>query len=1000
MAQPRLFQSSDVEEQWLGVVRPWLQDHASDAWRSPAPAVVLTPSRAESFYFRGRWVEEGGSLLGLHFWTPSDARRHLLAPLPLDRTLVRDADFQLLARLTAGGLSQNSHENTLASVVREPRSFLRAFEALQGAGWNPAKDGPAYGRKLARELQRCLAERQLMTQPESHHLLFATSARHPTALLGPLLVSGFNAAHWPLWDLLRAATRFSSSATVSLMAPRVFAESVDELWIGSWEEFAGQPVEVAADAAPETSAPFAPWIKSYEIGNSGAEELRHLTFLVTSRLRTQTEAIVLQALTFLEMKTCRRLGIIFPEGSGLASGVAAELQRLGLPVDDGIGQIRPGPFETRAWSAWLALQEEPSVTTMIAFARAVEAEGAAPAVFPRAREIARALDSALAETLIDHLGFLRLHLEASGKKKRVVEFMQAHLQLPGFALFRDFHRLTQESLAALGWGERLPLTQMAAPPWLGQLKGEISRSTFLSWLREVTDSRATARGPEGNHYYGKIHLLHYAHLPGQTWTHLILTGLNEGVWPRVAEAGTFGSRYELEQLNRSARNLNRRGVVEGAQGAGHASVREDRGHCLLPLERRDLSLRDLCAAIEATREAVCLCALTGQGGRPLLPSDFFLHAYRRKTGSTLDEMAFGELALHTEQETARHQSLSSSDNLMPDLAEMERAYLVRRDPTQPYRGFEFSYAEPPPEPVQMPCKAWETAWLHPDSIWLERIIGVAPWPNGDLSWPLATGIWVHRWLASALRGVDPADAQKDFVPRLRAAAEAERRHVEGLVEKAGARMHPWWAHVWAQASSIALSLGEELAPQLRDRLFLAEFALPSETRVALPGATHPDFNLRGQVDLLLIDSEIDSAPPGTHPDFANTAVWIIDFKTGSVGKLTDSRLEKGDGLQAMLYALALERAGAAAVALSLQTADTSLRQQAQLSQVRNCTALFRSLDRMHRQGVFGQRPKKKESDYGHNPALPMATRPIPADVMEAKWALTHGAAVGNFFEES
>jgi hypothetical protein len=161
------------------------------------------------------------------------------------------------------------------------------------------------------------------------------------------------------------------------------------------------------------------------------------------------------------------------------------------------------------------------------------------------------------------------------------------------------------------------------------------------------------RGADGNHFYGKVHLLIYAQMTGQTWSHLILTGLNEGVWPRVFEAGAFGSRHELATLNQQARALNRLGAGQGGQGMGHETVGADRGHCLLPLERQDLALRDLCAALESTGVAACLTAMTTEGGRSLLPSDFFNHAYQAKTGRVLDEETFRSLANATSNGAAR-----------------------------------------------------------------------------------------------------------------------------------------------------------------------------------------------------------------------------------------------------------------------------------------------------------------------------------------------------------
>jgi hypothetical protein len=46
-------------------------------------------------------------------------------------------------------------------------------------------------------------------------------------------------------------------------------------------------------------------------------------------------------------------------------------------------------------------------------------------------------------------------------------------------------------------------------------------------------------------------------------------------------------------------NCERRVRGEGSQGAGQEVVREGFGHCLLPLERLDLALRDLCASLES-----------------------------------------------------------------------------------------------------------------------------------------------------------------------------------------------------------------------------------------------------------------------------------------------------------------------------------------------------------------------------------------------------------------
>ena len=241
-----------------------------------------------------------------------------------------------------------------------------------------------------------------------------------------------------------------------------------------------------------------------------------------------------------------------------------------------------------------------------------------------------------AKRSVDDLPFLALHFaeKPDGNANAIADFLRHLIMLPDTATFANFHAMTRRALKLPGWEEHLARLQVQPPAWLKQRDQKLARRTFLEWLRESTDSQTRTRGADGNHFYGKVHLLIYAQMTGQTWSHLILTGLNEGVWPRVFETGAFGSRHELTTLNAQARSLNQRGAAQGGQGIGHETVATDRGHCLLPLERQDLALRDLCAALESTNEAACLTAMTTEAGRSLLPNDFFNHAYQAQTGKT------------------------------------------------------------------------------------------------------------------------------------------------------------------------------------------------------------------------------------------------------------------------------------------------------------------------------------------------------------------------------
>lgn len=996
-----LYFTASVEEQWRTLAGPWLREMAATAWKDARPTAILTPSRAEGFYLKARLLEEKVSFLGLRFWTPSDARNYLADELAPEVRAATQAELRLVARVCAERLLHEaksivgpaSTRGTWTSVAKEPGAFLRAYELLQGAGWQPKQACAAYGRAVAGQFETELEVHGITTQSGLHQDLLRLASGRKEPLVANLLLVGFNAAHWPLWHLLQAVVATSEKSVIALTHPRYFAQEIDQLWQSSWEEVTGvetvAPPIVAAENEPGA---FAELASSYAKGETARVRTAEVEFLVTPELTSQIRAVVLRALSYLQNDSCARLGIVFPETNALALGVAEELQRLGIPLDDGTGALAPGLFEQRSWQAWLALQEEPGVAQLIAWGRACEAQGVSfGAEEITAGDVADLLDAALGESLVDDLDFLARQLDENRKGNRaghVADFLRKRLMLPETATFAKFLAQTREALALPGWEKHLEHLQLGPTAWLQKSEWKLSRRSFLEWLKEMTESQVLVRGAGGNHYYGKVHLLIYGQATGQTWSHLILTGLNEGVWPRLYEAGAFGSRYELAALNQQARAVNRANVGQGTQGEGHEVVRSEHGHCLLPLERQDLALRDLCSLLEGTSTAVTLAALTIQAGRGLLPSDFFNHAYQAKTGQVLTEAAFQELARSTLPWCRQHEALFQAPASSFDLTATRIAHEARRDATQPFGPYEFSFAQPPAQPIQLSCKTWETAWNHPATVWLEQIVGASSWPEGRLSWSRAVGTWVHRWLAASLRTCGERNSAADFLPLLREAADREKQQVQNRVLATGMTLYPWWEQVWGEARALALGLGETLAPLLPERRWLTELRLPPDLVIALPGTEQADFVLKGRLDLLLFEpgSKIGDA---AQTDFSGCSCWVIDFKTGSAQSLSVKRIEEGAGLQPVLYALAVRTMGATSMAISLHTCDAPLKQQVQLESVLEKTRIFRSLDKLHRDGVFGMRADA-DNAYGYSPVYPMATRFVPGDILEAKWALVHG----------
>ena len=100
--------------------------------------------------------------------------------------------------------------------------------------------------------------------------------------------------------------------------------------------------------------------------------------------------------------------------------------------------------------------------------------------------------------------------------------------------------------------------------------------------------------------------------------------------------------------------------------------------------------------------------MTTEAGRSLLPSDFFNHAYQAKTGGVLDEETFQSLANATRELVSRARITLRPRNTRDrsaSIAATRIAYAARRDATQPFGPYEFAYAQPPAEPIQLCVQA-------------------------------------------------------------------------------------------------------------------------------------------------------------------------------------------------------------------------------------------------------------------------------------------------------
>src|SRR4029453_18877570 len=348
------------EAAWKNVVRPWLARIASRTLQDKNPAAVVTASRSQAYFFRSRLLAEGKSLLAVKFLSPPQLRELLLRGRDL-RVPLREHLRLILAVTAEEFASKSTDDETVLvakSIARDADRFLRALDELRAAGWTLDKiESPAL-RAIAVRFEQRVHECGFTFVHDADRAALS----HPQPLFSDLLLFGFDAAHWPVWPVLHAATLSADEATVVLSDPRDEARDLDETWIGTWEETFG-PAEVIPATNGEATGSL---VESLPVPASDVH------FVIGRDTTQQARAIVALAAKFLADPHCERLGILFSGPSALPRLVATFLESAGIAHNDGIAHIAPSAFDDDAWRAWLELQQTPRLKPLFRFLRVIE----------------------------------------------------------------------------------------------------------------------------------------------------------------------------------------------------------------------------------------------------------------------------------------------------------------------------------------------------------------------------------------------------------------------------------------------------------------------------------------------------------------------------------------------------------------------------------------------------------------------------------------------------
>lgn len=975
---------------WESVLLPWFETATPAARENRAPVAVVTPYRSHAQLLRKKLLEQGISLLGVRFFTPPQLREVLqgshtpAAPLREHLRLFLSVaanrcavDFETAGNTEAARIAR--------AVARDPDALLRAIDDAASAGATFAElTSPALG-EIARRFEEILKRSNCALVSETDRRLLEGAGA--SEQFSRLLISGFDAAHWPLWPLLRAAAQSAQNATVILRQPRDQAAELDRVWISTWEEAFGPARQLpppVAESGFERLLTFPETLAEVEARQKNPAPDVH--FAIGHDSAEQARAVVAMAVAFLNEPSCERLAILLPGPGAVARLVADGLKRLGIPHNDGVAHPLRGPLDDEEWRAWLELQEQPRLAPLLRFlSQSREASSFfAPLSF---RGIQETLQRAFGDILIDAVDVLREYCRShpdDDKYAAALSGLEAIQFLPPHATFHQFAQETNRIFRQLKWTEREAELKRFSSGWSANFSDEFPREFFLRWMREIFADSSLLRDPEGDHSYARVQLLPYEHAESEVWSHAIFAGLNEGVWPPSQDESPFLPDAAIAALNRRNQQESHR------FGEGQRVAREGAALCMSAGERRALALQKLLNVIDRTMHGIGVAA-ERHAQRPreqaVNPSDFFARLYFSACGRVLSQREIDMLHARTRDWLADCEFLKPADADDGQLKQTVIAYRARREPGA-FGEYEFAFRKGSPPARSICLSATDIASMlqRPALVWMKHFLGVRPEEENRGSWDLATGLWVHGWMATIgslnENQFVPKPSAEETVKRVTDAADAFRAKVVAIIQRCGRNREPdWWHSGWLNARHLAEQFARQLAAVQDWAQLSTEWKLDSPHVIQLDN-DHQIY-VRGRVDLIL----------ARDPD--SEEIWIVDYKTGQADPLKSSseelrkQLIAGNGVQLCVYALALSR-DFRNIQASLLTREGALSPQVALNEILRQHEIWKEIARMQRTGIFGMLGEIR-SEFTFTGTYPLATLAIDKELLKEKWRLTHPA---------
>jgi len=976
----KLFLSPGAAETWAQVVRPWLQaGHGRLARR-----FVIVPTRGQGLAWKQCCVREGIALLGVEFITPGLARRKWRHLLSTTRPVL-GKEFLLLG---LRGIIADRLENLAPddpahgywqSLRCDPERALEAFDDLQKAGFGADAFPHAVPARAFSELRAWVdGLGAALGHEEAQQAALRPLAAGDATLDAELLVLGLGAEAWGEFFNVAALVRRTRGVTVVVPMPTMSSGGgLDEEWAKVWETFLGVSAEaLEVGDLPNAGAALAEcWLGT----GVGAAALLPppVKLLIGENREAELQAVVGQVETWLDESTRNAAGVaiaVVLPGAGAGHRRLVELLReRKIPFNDLVGRVAAPPPEVQLqravvefWAAGARLDDLfdlwPRVRALN-FVRMTAPYGKFRAVIEGAFE--EACDHSLAAAL-------PLFTRMAGDKndaaaKDLLTLAERLLpEWPERLSLADALGRFCELCAA--WKLPMPETLTAPAGFAAQVQREWPRALLADFIMGFLPETAPAEEPVAAHGgFAPVTLTTRRRAEGAPWTHLVAVHANAGEWPQRRDANPWLNDAQRTAL--SAKGRFSIGLFTSEQAAGL----EKAGMAALFADARDAVALSAAASDELDAE-------TRLSPNSLLERVLWARGERRSAE------AMARMALAAPERVETDQSYAA------EIARWLGITQSRDDEKQPFDEFSICLnAAPDPSqrvlPERVSPRTVEASFSDPAVWWFKGLLGLQAQCHDPLQRVLARrrGTLAHRLLAGAVRPDGCAEGEWGPLP---GQAQAEERLAALLAAERAARPYNlYWRSEYIRLAGLCRDLLGELYQSGAGDFVAVEWWLPSAASLNLDGIPLP---LRGRLDVVRSDRR----------GWEGAQLHLYDYKTGKGDDaLSASRMAaKGESLQLGVYLAGARSLGVAGAQVwKLQPKKTSSISEAELDEAMGGLA---RLARALRTGKFGALTADITGRGADPWTWPLATVPVPARNLRAKYAATFPEEAGEFLNDT